>query len=182
MNDFLNLEQSIGVSCIRNRGLNHGFLIQGHYDIEHWRAGKLLKKFDWHNDITNEGKNKIFDVMFNGTTPITTWYIGLISNSGYSALAAGDTMASHTGWTEFTGYSQANRVTWTSGAASAQSITNGTAATFDMTGTGTVKGIFVVANNTKGGTTGTLWATGLFQADLPVVSSDQIKVTYTLNA
>jgi hypothetical protein len=135
-----------------------------------------------YNDITNEGKNTIFDVMFNTGTQITTWYIGLISITGFSALAATDVMNSHAGWTEFTNYSQANRVTWGSGASSAQTVTNGTPAQFDMTATGTVKGIFIVSNNTKSGTTGKLWSTALFTADVPVVNTDQLKVTYSLNA
>jgi hypothetical protein len=97
-------------------------------------------------------------------------------------LAASDTMGSHAGWTEFTSYSQANRVAWGPGAAGSQSITNGTPATFDITGSGTVKGIFVANQNTKGGTTGTLWATALFPSDVPVVNTDQLKVTYTVNA
>jgi hypothetical protein len=170
--------------------LNQGIIPQGKLDlrgkfkVEHWRNGNLFKNYDFNNDITNEGKNLIFDVMFNSATQILngSWYIGLISNSGYSALAAADTMASHSGWTEFTSYSQANRVGWGSIASASQTVTNTTPATFDITGTGTVKGIFVTSNNTKGGTTGKLWSTALFSADVAVVNADQIKVTYTVNA
>lgn len=157
-------------------------LLKGKYYAEHYRDGKLLGKYEINNDITNVGKNYIFDVMFNTGTQITTWYIGLISLASFSALAAGDTMSSHAGWIEYTGYSQANRVQWTSGAAASQSVTNGTPATFDMNATGTVKGIFITSSNTKSGTTGTLWSTASFSADVPVVSGDQLKITYTLNA
>ncbi len=152
--------------------------------MEHWRDGKLLAVYDTFNDITNEGKNLIFDVMFNDVTHIAnaSWFVGLISLASYSALAATDVMASHAGWIEFTTYSQSTRVAWGSGAAASQSVTNASAVTFDITGSGTVKGVFITSNSTKSGTTGKLWATALFSADVPVNSADQLKVTYTVSA
>jgi hypothetical protein len=121
--------------------------------------------------------------MFYDATQIasTSWFIGMINNSGYSALADTDTMASHSGWIEFTGYSQGNRVLWGQGTPAAQSITNSTPATFNITSTATLKGIFITSSNVKNGTTGLLWSTGLFSADLPVVNGDELKITYTLN-
>jgi hypothetical protein len=151
-----------------------------HYDAD----GNLIAEHDTANGITNVGKNKILDDMFNdGTqTANASWYIGLIDNSGYTALADTDTMASHSGWNEFTTYSEANRVAWGSGAAASQSTTNSTPATFNITGSATVKGVFITTNNTKSGSTGTLWATALFSADVPVSNGDQLKVTYTVSA
>jgi hypothetical protein len=158
--------------------------LRGKYRVDHFRSGRLLDTYLINNDITNEGKNLLFDVMFNDETQIasSSWYIGLISLTSYSALAATDVMSSHGGWTEFTSYSQANRVAWGPDAAASQSVTNGTPATFDMSSSGTVKGVFITSNNTKGGTSGKLWSTALFSADVPVVNGDQLKVTYTLNA
>lgn len=161
------------------------FKPKGKFRVEHRdNLGNLKGIYDFNNDIVNAGKNDILGVYFSGGTQTASanWAIGLISNSGYSALAAGDTMSSHAGWTEFTGYSQSTRVAWGPGSASSQSVTNASPATFDINATGTVKGIFVVNQNTKGGTTGTLWATALFSADVPVTSGDQLKVTYTVNA
>ncbi len=178
----LGLEQEVIHTVDRRRGFKQKLELKGRYKVDHMRGGLLIATYEIFNDIVNEGKNLLFDVMFNGTTPITTWYIGLISLVGFSALAAADTLVSHSGWTEFTAYSQANRVSWGSGAAASQAITNASAATFDMTGGGTVKGIFIPSNNTKGGTTGKLWSTALFTADVPVVNGDQLKITYTLNA
>jgi len=152
--------------------------------VEHYdKDGNLLGVYDTFNDITNEGKNLILNVMFNGTTPIAnnSWFIGLISSVSYTALAATDVMNSHAGWTEFTTYSQANRVAWGSGTATTQSTTNASAAQFDITASGTVKGVFITTDNTKGGTAGSLWATALFAADVPVNNGDQIKVTYTVS-
>lgn len=192
--DRFKLEQLIDIDVFNKissktrkfRGLSDGLHLRGFYPvIEHAdKFGKLIGKYSLHNDITNEGKNTILDVMFHDGTQIasTSWYIGLISNSGYSALAAGDTMSSHSGWTEFTGYSQSTRVAWGPGAASGQSTTNASPATFDINATGTLKGIFVTSNSTKSGTTGKLWATGLFAADVPVSNGDQMKITYTVSS
>jgi hypothetical protein len=191
--DRMNLDDLINVSIFnkvsgKSRhivGAKNRLNLGGFYpQIEHYRDGKLLDIYSLHNDITNEGKNTILDVMFHDGTQIasTSWYVGLISNSGYSALAAADTMASHGGWTEFTGYTQSTRVAWGPGAASGQSTTNASPATFDINATGTLKGIFVTSNSTKSGTTGKLWATGLFAADVPVSNGDQMKITYTVSS
>lgn len=182
MNDRMNLQQKIGCSVVRNRALNDLLSLRGKFQVEHWRGGEKIATYDFHNDITNEGKNLILDVMFHDGTQIasTSWFAGLISNSGYSALAAADVMNSHAGWTEFTSYSQSTRVVWGMGAASSQQITNSSPMTFDITGSGTVKGIFMTSNSTKSGTSGKLWATGLFNADVPVTNGDQLKITYSV--
>lgn len=183
-NEAFKPKQQASASMVRNRVADENFSPKGKYQVEHWRDGKKIDVYDINNDITNQGKNSIFDVMFHDATQIasSSWVIGLISNSGYSALAAGDVMSSHAGWTEFTGYSQSTRVAWGPGASASQSITNASPATFDINATGTVKGIFIVSNSTKGGTTGTLWSTALFSADVPVSNGDQLRVTYTLSA
>jgi hypothetical protein len=158
--------------------------LKGRFRVEHHRDGKLLDTYDFNNDITNEGKNQLFEIMFHDGTQIASasWFIGLISSSGYSALAAADVMNSHGGWTEATGYTQSTRVAWGPGTAASQSITNASPATFDINATATIKGIFVTSNSTKSGTTGKLWATALFSADVPVTSGDQLRVTYTVSA
>lgn len=167
------------------RAVNSDLLPKGKFVIEHFdRNGKLKATYDMPNGIVNGGKDKILDDMFNdGTqTANSSWFIGLIDLSGFTALADADTMSSHAGWNEFTSYSEANRVAWGSGAAASQATTNASPATFNISGSGTVKGVFVVTNNTKGGTSGTLWATALFAADVPVSNGDQLKVTYTVSA
>ncbi len=185
MQEPMNLKQGVGCQAVRNRNTIDQFLPTGKLQVEHRdKDGKLIGIYDFHNDITNEGKNLILEVMFKDGTQIASasWFIGLISNSGYSALAAGDTMASHAGWTEFTGYSQSTRVAWGPGVPASQLITNGTPATFDITSSGTLKGVFIPSNSTKSGTTGKLWATALFSADVPVNNGDQIKITYTVSS
>lgn len=155
----------------------------GLWEVDHFRQGSWIDKYRFFNDIVNVGKNLILNAMFNGTTAIaqSAWAIGLISSVGFSALAASDTMSSHAGWTEFVDYSGGSRVAWGPGTSTAQSVTNATPNTFNITGSGTIQGIFVTSNNTLSGTSGTLWATALFTTPVPVVNGDQLKTTYTLN-
>jgi hypothetical protein len=156
---------------------------KGNFQVEHYdKDGNLKGTYKFPNGVTNAGKDHWLSVTFNGGTAVNPWYLGLINESGYTALAAGDTMSSHTGWAEFTSYTESTRVDWGEDAPSSQSITNSTPATFTISSSGTLKGIFVTSNSTKGGTTGTLWATALFSSDVPVASSDLLKVTYTVTA
>lgn len=188
-NGLKKLSRMLGAALLVLGGVGHAEAhqkmgLKGRWQLEHVRDGKVLSTQDFPNDITNQGKNSLFEVYFHDGTQIasSSWFIGLISSASYSALAAVDTMSSHAGWTEATGYTQSTRVAWGPGAAASQSITNASPATFDMNATATVKGIFVVSNSTKGGTTGTLWSTALFSADVPVTSGDQLRVTYTVSA
>ncbi len=158
---------------------------RGRFVIEHFdKTGKKIGQYELPNGITDVGKDKLLDVMFNDAAVIAnnSWFVGLIDLSGYSALADADTMASHAGWNEFTSYSEGTRVAWGSGASSGESVTNASPATFNISGSGTVKGVFITSVSTKSGSTGTLWATALFGSDVPVSNGDQLKITYTTSA
>jgi len=134
------------------------------------------------NGITTVGLNYVLDAGFNSGTQVTTWYLGLINGSSAPTLAAADTMGSHAGWTEYTTYSQTNRVAWDEGAAAAGSMTNSVTSDFSMNGSGTVAGGFLTSSSTKSGTTGTLFMTATFSGGNQTVSNgDTLKLTYTLN-
>jgi hypothetical protein len=187
----LALGQRVGVEVVKAKDVKNldddtdsQFNPRGRAQVEFLRDGKVYHVEDVPNGITNEGKDKILDDMFNdGTqTANNSWFIGLIDSSGYTGLGDTDTMSSHSGWNEFTTYSEANRVAWGSGAAASQSTTNSSPATFNVNGSGTVNGVFVTTNNTKSGTSGTLWATALFSAAVPVSNGDQLRITYTVSA
>lgn len=145
------------------------------------RREKLTLRF--RNGITTAGINNLFNVYFGATSKAAAWYMGLIASSGYSALAAADTMSSHAGWTEETSnYSQSTRPAWTPASASGGSVSNSSSVDFTITGSVTVKGIFLADNSTKSGTTGTLWATALFTSgDQALVNGQTLKVTYICN-
>ena len=145
--------------------------------------GNLKWEDNTLNGIVDEGIEYLLNVGFrSATSQINPWYIGLVDNSGFSAFANADTMSSHSGWTEFTNYSEATRPEWTVGAASSRAVTNSATVDFSINGVGgTVKGIFVTSNNTKSGTTGTLWSTAAFSSNATVTNGDTLKVTYTIS-
>lgn len=132
------------------------------------------------NGVTNAGLNSILDVYFHGGTQITTWYIGLIST--LSALAASDTMSSHGGWTESSAYDEATREEWLEDAPSGQAIGTLTEAEFTINATITIRGAFIVSNSTKGGSTGTLWATGSFASPQALLDDQVLVITYNCAA
>ena len=154
----------------------------GQYHVEHLdKHGVLKGTYDLPNGIVDVGLTDLLDVHFNAGTPTTTWYLSLVDNSGFSAFADADTMGSHAGWNEFTTWSEATRVEWVEDAPAARSVTNSASSDFSITGTGTIKGIFLVSENTKSGTTGILWATAAFAANVSVINGDSLKITYTVS-
>jgi hypothetical protein len=156
--------------------------LKGKFHLELFRGGVKLKVMDFHNSITNEVLNELLDVMFHGGTQVLAWYLGLIDSAGFVQLSSSDTMASHTGWAESVIYYDSERMAWGNEGASSQQITNSVPVTFLIETAGTVKGIFVTSDITKGGTSGLLWSTGLFSSDVSVVANDTIKLTYTVTA
>jgi hypothetical protein len=159
------------------------FQPKGRFVVEHLDKDGILKDvYEFPNGITDEGLNDILDVQFGGGSQTGTWYIGLIDNSGFSALAAGDTLSSHNGWSEFTSYTEANRVEWDDDAAATRSKTNSSTANFSINATGNVYGIFVSSNNVKStGNTGILWSTAAFSSVVATANGDTLKVTYTVS-
>lgn len=145
----------------------------------HRADGRVEEIEDW-NIIPNAALNDNLDVWLSGGTQDTTLFVGL---KGTGAPAAGDTMASHAGWSEVTDYDEANRVAWTDGGVSSQSVSNsGSPAVFTINATVTVAGAFLTGVNTKGGTTGILYAVVNFSASKSLADNDTLTVTYTVTA
>lgn len=157
--------------------------LKGQFKIEHRDAsGELKGIYDVPNGIVDEGLNHILDTEFHGAAQISTWYIGLVDNSGWTAFADADTLASHSGWTESTAYTESTRVEWAEDAAASRSISNTTTADFSVNASGNLKGIFVSSNSVKSsGTSGTLWSTAAFSSVVSVSNGDTLKVTYTVS-
>jgi hypothetical protein len=138
----------------------------------------------WRDEAKNAGTvvglNHMMETEFRSGTANASWFIGLISNNSWSAVAEADTLASHAGWTEGNPYT-GNRPAWTANAAAAKIMTNNNTVDFAINANATVKGAFLTNNNS--GTTGVLWCTALFGGgDQAVSSGDTLKVTYTLTA
>lgn len=154
-----------------------GLFVAEHRDVN----GKLLGIYQAPNAIVTEGVNHILNTEFMAGAVSTLWYIGLVDNSGWTTWAAAHTMAAHAGWTEAVPYSNANRPLWSSGAATARSITNASTVDFTINASATLKGLFITNNNTKSGATGTMWSEAAFSSTVTVANGDTLKVTYTLS-
>lgn len=176
LNDFHKVE------ITRGRTLADLIGPKGIFGFDLYRGGKLIDKLVVNNAVVDVGKNSWLDVYFRNQTQLPSWYFGLVDNSGFTAFAVTDTMASHAGWTEFTNYDEATRVQWSPAAAASKSISNSTPSTINIAGTGTLKGIFLASNSTKSGTSGTLWTEAAFASTVAVVDNDQLKLTYTVNS
>lgn len=138
----------------------------------------------WEEDCVNlmptVGKNNMLDNHWAGSAYTAAWYCGLINTTAYTGLSAGDTMASHGGWTEDTNYSQATRVAPSFSAAASGSKATSAAMVFTMNASTTIKGIFINSVSTKGGTTGTLTSEVLFSGgDQVCTSASTLNVTFT---
>jgi hypothetical protein len=148
--------------------------------------GNLKWTEEFPNLVVNSGLQYANTQVFKGVTYTATWYMGLVAGpgSGNTYLAA-NTMASHAGWTENTDYAQTARPTMAFGTASTAdpSVIVSTITVFTMNATATIAGAFVTNENTKSGTTGTLFSVGNFTVgDRLVVSGDTLNVTYTFSA
>jgi hypothetical protein len=170
---------------IANSGSSEQLSATGKYVVECFDSeGKLKWVAETPNLVVNIGLQYMAGTGLTSTTQITLWYIGLYGAGATNTPAAGDTAASHAGWTENTNYSEANRPTATFAAATNAnpSVVTNTAskAVFTMNATTTIGGAFLISNNTKGGTTGTLFSAADFQSpgDRSVVSGDVLNVTY----
>jgi hypothetical protein len=153
----------------------------------HDAQGNLKWEAKEHNLVVNVGLQDMNTKYFTGSGYTATWYLGLYGAAASNDPAAGDTMASHAGWTEVTAYSQATRpqaVFGTATTADPSVIDNsGSPAVYTINGTTTVGGAFLTSDNTKSGTTGTLFSAVDFSApgDRAVVSGDTITVSYSFS-
>ena len=146
----------------------------------------VVSEFTFHNLMPTVGKNLALSDLYTSGTTFTACDMGLIAAS--PTLAAGDTMSSHTGWTEIT-TGIAARVAPTWGTASGGTISTSSAVNFVPSGTSIVAaGAFVVVNGTTtlGSTAGTLTNEGTFSSAQTVASGQTLQVsqgvTLTLNS
>lgn len=165
----------------QNRAHSEQADAHGQYSIECIDANGNVKWVETiDNLVTTQGKNFALDTILSGSGFTATWYLGLISDTGYSAVAITDTAASHAGWTEDINYSQATRLAPSFSSAASGTKTTSAATAFLINGTTTIKGCFLISNSTKSGTSGVLYSAGLFTGgDKPVASGDTLNVSYS---
>ena len=157
----------------------------GKYVVECFdKDGNLKWVAESKNLVVNVGLQYMAGAALTGTTPVTTWYIGLYGSGATNTPAAGDTLASHAGWTEITPYA-GNRVAATFAAATNANpsvVTNSAnKAQFTINAPATVGGAFLCS--VASGTSGVLFSAADFASpgDRAVVSGDVILVQYSFS-
>jgi len=178
---------SSGLTC----GTRTGEAAQatGVYHIEcRDKDGNLKWTAESKNLVVNVGLQYMAGTALTSVAQITTWYLGLYGAGASNTPAAGDTMSSHAGWTEYVNYSNATRVaaTLVTATTANPSVVTNTAspAVFNINGAGgTVGGAFLTSGSAKSGTAGTLFSAADFGSpgDRAVVSGDTLSVTYTFS-
>jgi hypothetical protein len=168
-------------------GMNEEMMVHGIYHVKCFDAeGNLKWEDEAKNLVVNTGKNLMLDTILAPATVSAGCFMGLISSVSWSAVAAGDTMASHAGWLEAGSTNAptfAARLAPSFSAASAGSKTTSATVNFTMTGAGTVEGPFIVTNGgsaTLMNTSGTLFSAAVFSGGAKTVANnDVLQVTYT---
>ena len=185
--DSAKSQDIVAAAVARGGPTQTGAKAHGVYKVECFdKDGNLKWAAEAPNLVVNVGLKDMNEKYFTGATYTAAWYIGLYGAGSSNTPAAGDTMALHSGWTEVTPYSDANRPAATFGTSTTADpsvISNSASpAVFNINATATIGGAFLVNNNTKGGSTGTLFSAADFSGgDRSVVTSDTVNVTYTFN-
>ena len=169
----------------KGKGVSEGVSGGGKFKVVCFdKDGNLKWETESHNLVVNVGLQDMNDKYFSGSGYTAAWYLGLYGSGATNNPAAGDTMASHAGWTEVTDYSNATRPACTFGTATTADPSvidnSGSVAVFNINGTATVGGAFLTTDDTKGGSTGILFSAADFQSpgDRAVTSGDTLNVTY----
>lgn len=192
--DTFNTTDRPEASVVRGDATAERLGLQGTFTAECYGPDGELKWSDTvHNLVVNVGKNYVLESSLAASAlTVVGPYMGLMSSVGYTTgVVAGDTMSSHSGWTE-AGVTNAPtytapRKTCVFSAASAGVKALSVALSYAITGAGTLKGSFVVlgtgALSTIDNTAGTLLSAGLFTGGDKIVSNgDTVNVSWSLAA
>jgi hypothetical protein len=155
--------------------MNNAAKISQKYRVEcHDRLGNLKWVEEFDNLVVTVGLNEYLNATLAAQTQHTAWYVGL-KDTG--TVVAGDTLASHAGWSEITPYS-GNRPAWTPGTVSGGSVDNSASkAVYSITAALTVYGAFMCT--AASGTSGVLLGAGDFASPRAVQVGDTLSLTVT---
>lgn len=154
--------------------VKEGLKLKGVWKIDFYDNGIHRKTICEKNLVVNEGINFIF----SNDLEAGSQYMGL--TDGTPSFAAGDTLASHAGWTEVTAYT-GDRKLWDKTLTAVTLTNSGSTASFTgFTGTGTIGGLFLATVST--GTAGSLISGVAFtDGDQSFTSATTVAATYILS-
>lgn len=159
--------------------LGSGLKFKGRFELEcHDELGNLKWKDTTSNIVVDAGQNAILNTVFDYHSQVS-WYVGIMATA--TTLVTGDTMASHAGWVEESGYTGARKA-YTVVSSTGEQVTNtASKASFVFTTNATVNGAFVCASSAGVGATNWLMCEATFSAKV-VSTNDTLEVTYTISA
>ena len=180
-------QDSVSAGLIANRTGSESVGAGGVYTATCVGADGQVKWTDtFHNLVVNEGLQDMNGKYFKGSGYTAAWFLGLVDGASTPTYAAGNTLATHAGWTElvpgvaYTG----NRPAVTFNAASptladTSVVSNSVApSSFAMLVNGTVVAGALLCT-VASGTSGILFSVGSFTGgNKSVDSGDALNVTY----
>ena len=182
-------QDSVSASLTANKGSTERVGAGGVFTVTCVGADGVEKWSDtFHNLVVNEGLQDMNSKYFQGAGYTAGWYLGLVEGPGSgTTYAAGNTLASHAGWTEL--------VPGTAYTGNRKAVTFGTATTADpsvITNSASPSSFAMLVNSTvvagallcsvASGTSGVLFSAGDFTGgDKTVDNGDTLNVTYTFS-
>ena len=182
-------QDSVSASLTTNKGATERVGAGGVFTVTCVGADGVEKWSDtFHNLVVNQGLQDMNSKYFQGSGYSATWYLGLVEGPGSgTSYAAGNTLASHSGWTELT--------PGTAYTGNRKAVTFGTATTADpsvIDNSGSPSSFAMLVNSTvvagaflcsvATGTSGVLFSAGDFTGgDKTVDSGDTLNVTYSFS-
>jgi hypothetical protein len=161
---------------------NHKLLVGGSFHAELIRDAKIIDEWDFDNIVVNEGLNSALNVIFNGVTQITSWYIGLFQGN-YTPVPTDTAATIAANSTESSAYTAGVRQGFVPASSTAQVSTNSASkASFTFSSGVTIYGAFLASTATINGATGVLMSAARFATSRVVDSGDQLLLTYSFSA
>jgi hypothetical protein len=187
--EFSSAKDEVTANLVANKGATERVGAGGVFTVTCVGVDGVEKWSDtFHNLVVNEGLQDMNSKYFKGSGYTAAWYLGLVQGPGSgTTYAAGNTLASHAGWTEL--------VPGTAYTGNRPAVTFGTATTADpsvITNSASPSSFAMLVNSTvvagallctvASGTSGVLFSAGDFSGgDKTVDSGDTLNVTYTFS-
>lgn len=187
--EFSSAKDAVSASLTANKGATERIGAGGIFTVTcHGADGQVKWSDNFPNLVVNQGLQDMNSKYFTGSGYTAAWYLGLVQGPGSgTAFAAGDTLASHAGWTEL--------VPGTAYTGNRKAVTFGTATTADpsvIDNSASPSSFAMLVNSTvvagaflcsvASGTSGVLFSAGDFTGgDKTVDSGDTLAVTYTFS-